>query len=178
MPEPELAVAHEPEPTAVAEPTAELRRLREAQELLRQDFERLAANLRPLLTEQYRATEARVRALEVVIRNRRERPLIVLLANLLSDVRRLESASDVRAHVQETITSALTSSGYEETGTPGEPFDPARHEPMSGSLGIAGIVARVHCRGLECQGDVILKAKVDVEPAPLCGTEQGDCDDG
>lgn len=151
-----------------------LDRLSEGQELLRQDFERLAAVVTPLLTRQYRETEGRVRALETRIRNRQERPLIVQMANMLAEVRRLESAADVKVHVEETMLEVLTRAGYQEIGSEGDRFDPVWHEPVSGSVGRAGIVTRVHSRGLACYGDVIIKARVEVEPACQAETEQGE----
>lgn len=172
MTEPDEQIEAETETDPTVDLPAVLARLSEAQESLRRDFERLAGAVRPLLTRQFEDTERRIRALEMRIRNRQERPLIVRMANLLADVRRLESAEDVRAHVEETMLAALTSLGYQEIGLADEQFDPCRHEPVSGSVGRAGIVTYVHCRGLECHGDVIIKAKVDVEPALAAETEQ------
>lgn len=153
---------------------AVLRRISAAQgELERQldqVFEGLSAvagHLNPLLTDQYKKTQDRIRALEIMIRNRQERPLINRLAGLLADVRRLHSATDIRTHVEEALLDALTSFGYEETGSVGEPYDPGRHEPAEGSIGPAGVVTRVHQRGLACSGDVIKKALVDVAPAEV-----------
>lgn len=164
----------EPEGGIGSDPAVALERLNEAQDLLRQDFERLAAAVRPLLTRQYQDTLGRMRVLETRLRNRQERPLIVRMANLLGDVRRLDSADDVKVHVEEAMIEALTSAGYQEVGSKGDQFDPEYHEPVAGSLGRAGVVARVHRRGLACYGDVIIKAKVDVEPAPTAETEQGE----
>jgi hypothetical protein len=151
-----------------------LERIEEAQQALRQDFaellrgfERLAGHLGPLLTKQYGDTQARMRVLETRIRNRQERPLVTQMANLLVEVRRLESAEDVKVHVEHAMLGALNSIGYQETGSAGETFDPFRHEPVSGSVGKSGIVTRVHRRGLECYGDVIIKAAVEVEPGPV-----------
>lgn len=151
-----------------------LERIEEAQQALRQDsaellrgFERLAGHLGPLLTKQYGDTQARMRVLETRIRNRQERPLVTQMANLLVEVRRLESVEDVKVHVEQAMLRALNSIGYQEMGSAGEPFDPFRHEPVSGSVGKSGIVARVHRRGLECYGDVIIKAAVEVEPGPV-----------
>ncbi|MGH3187303.1 MAG: hypothetical protein ACRDPY_22830 [Streptosporangiaceae bacterium] len=153
---------------------AMLDRLAAEQGRLREDFERLAAAVTPLLTRQYRDTEARVRVLETRLRNRQERPLIIRMANLLADVRRIESADDVRVHVEETMLDALTSAGYQEMGCEGDQFDPAFHEPVAGSMGQAGVVTRVHRRGLACHGDVIIKTKVDVEPTAAAEPEQGE----
>ena len=147
--------------------TATLARLGEAQELLRRDFERLAAAVTPLLTKQYRDTEHRLRILETRIRNRQERPLILHMANLLADVRRLESAEDLKAHVEDSVLQVLISLGYQEMGAKGDQFDPDWHEPVSGSVGRAGVVSHVYRRGLACHGDVLIKAKVDVEPVPV-----------
>jgi hypothetical protein len=152
---------------------AALDQLCAAQDALRQDFERLAAAVTPLLTKQYRDAEGRIRVLETRLRNRQERPLIVRMANLLADVRRIESSADVRVHVEEAMLDALTSFGYQETATLGDPFDPTLHEPLSGSVGRGGIVTHVHRRGLACYGDVLIKAQVDVEPGPRAATKRG-----
>jgi molecular chaperone GrpE (heat shock protein) len=160
--------------TVIIDPVAFLEQLSEVQYQLREDFERLAAAVTPLLTKQYRDTEVRIRVLETRLRNRQERPLIVQMANLLSDVRRIESAEDVKIHVEETILDVLTSVGYQEMGAEGDQFDPGFHEPLSGSAGRASVVTRVHRRGLACYGDVIIKAKVDVKPNVAPETEQGE----
>ena len=159
--------------TEAPDPAEILERVNKAQEALQRDFgellqgfQRLAGNLTPLLTKQYSDTQARMRVLETRIRNRQERPLITQMANLLAEVRRLESAEDIKAHVEGAMLEALHSVGYQEMGLPGDQFDPAQHEPMSGSVGKAGIVTHVHRRGLACYGDVIIKAMVDVAPAP------------
>jgi molecular chaperone GrpE (heat shock protein) len=160
--------------TEIVDPVEFLAQLSEVQHQLREDFERLAAAVTPLLTKQYRDTEVRMRALETRLRNRQERPLIIQLANLLSDVRRIESAEDVKIHVEETILDVLTGVGYQEMGAEGDQFDPGFHEPLSGSAGRESVVTRVHRRGLACYGDVIIKAKVDVEPVLVRATEQGE----
>ncbi|HET7014242.1 MAG TPA: nucleotide exchange factor GrpE [Streptosporangiaceae bacterium] len=149
----------------------------EALRHLHDEFERLAANVTPLLTTQYRSTEQRIRVLETRLRNRQERPLIVQIANLLSDVRRLKSGDDVKTHVEEALMHALSSVGYQEMGSAGDQFDPAYHEPLSGSTGQSGVVTRVFSRGLSCYGDVILKAKVEVEPVTQTREEQEDSQD-
>jgi hypothetical protein len=151
---------------AYIDPVAFLERLSEVQYQIRADFERLAANVAPLLTKQYRETDTRMRVLETRLRNRQERPLIIRMANLLSDVRRIESGEDVKVHAEETLLDILTSAGYQEFGSEGDQFDPGFHEPMSGSAGRESVVSRVHRRGLACYGDVIIKAKVDVEAVP------------
>jgi molecular chaperone GrpE (heat shock protein) len=149
----------------------------EALRHLHDEFERLAASVRPLLTSQYQRTEQRVRMLETRLRNRQERPLIVQIASLLSDVRRLSSGDDVKTHVEEALMHALNSVGYQEMGSAGDQFDPAFHEPLSGSTGQSGVVTRVFSRGLSCHGDVILKAKVEVGPVMQTREEQEDSQD-
>jgi hypothetical protein len=148
------------------DPVSFLVQVSDVQHQLREDFERLAANVAPLLTKQYRETDARMRVLETRLRNRQERPLIIRMANLLSDVRRIESGEDVKIHAEETLLEILTGVGYQEFGSEGDQFDPGFHEPMSGSAGRASVVTRVHRRGLACYGDVIIKARVDVEAVP------------
>ena len=83
------------------------------------------APVAPLLTKQYRDREQRIRALEIVIRNRQERPVIQQMAKLLADVRRLDSAEDIKAHVEESVTDTLTSLGYQEMGSEGDALRPA-----------------------------------------------------
>ena len=158
----------------IIDPVAFLEQIAEVQDQLRGEFERLAGAVMPLLGKQYRDTEARMRVLETRLRTRQERPVIIRMANLLSDVRRIESAEDVKAHVEETILDILTGIGYQEMGARGDQFDPAFHEPLSGSAGVANVVTKVHRRGLACYGDVIIKAKVDVEPVPVPESEQGE----
>jgi hypothetical protein len=145
------------------DPVAFLVQVSEVQHQLRADFERLAASVAPLLTKQYRDTDTRMRVLETRLRNRQERPLIIRLANLLSDVRRISSGEDVKIHAEETLLDILTSAGYQEFGSAGDQFDPGFHEPMSGSAGRESVVTRVYRRGLACYGDVIIKARVDIE---------------
>ena len=92
----------------------------------------------PLLTKQYGDTEHRMRVLEtrsVTARSARWSPQ---MASLLADVRRLESAEDVKVHVEEAMLEALTSVGYQEMGSAGETVRPCLHEPMSGSVGGPG----------------------------------------
>jgi len=149
-----------------SDPVSFLVQVSEVQHQLRADFERLAANVAPLLTRQYRETDARMRVLETRLRNRQERPLILRMANLLSDVRRIESGEDAKIHVEETLLDILTGVGYQEFGNEGDQFDPGFHEPMSGSAGRESVVTRVYRRGLACYGDVIIKARVDVEAVP------------
>jgi len=157
-----------------------LERLGDAQDLLRKDFEKLAGHLGPLLAKQYQDTERRMRVLETRLRNRQERPLIILMANLLADVRRLDSAEDISEHVQDALLGALTRAGYQEFGSAGDTFDPVFHEPVSGSMGRSAIVTQVHCRGLACYGDVIIKARVDVAPDPAqwCEAETAPGEEG
>lgn len=148
------------------DPVSYLVRVSDVQQQLRADFERLAASVAPLLTKQYRENDARMRVLETRLRNRQERPLIIRVANLLSDIRRIESGEDVKIHAEEALLDILTGVGYQEFGSEGDQFDPAFHEPMSGSAGRASVVTRVHRRGLACYGDVLIRARVDVRPVP------------
>jgi hypothetical protein len=157
----------------VEELAAELGKLSESQGRVLSDqlslsggFERLAQAVLPLVTRQYQETQERVRVLETRVRNRQERPLIIRIANLLAEVRRLESADDIKAHVEESLFDALTSLGYQEMGSVGDQFDPAFHQAIAGSLGKTGKVGRVYNRGLSCYGDVIIKARVEVVPDP------------
>jgi molecular chaperone GrpE (heat shock protein) len=148
-------------------PYALLRQVATAQQELRADFERLAAAVTPLLSRQYKETEARVRALELRIRARQERPLVLRVAQLLNECRRLDAAEDISAHAQEALLDALTSFGYQEFGSIGDHYDPDWHEPLEGSVGTTSVVSKVFSRGLACYGDVLMKAKVTVAPQEL-----------
>jgi molecular chaperone GrpE (heat shock protein) len=149
------------------------RQLHQEFENLAANFERLASHLAPLLTKQFEDTQYRMRVLESRLRNRQERPLLVRIATLLADVRRLEAAEDIKTHVEEALMAALNGLGYQEIGQEGETFDPLLHEPVSGATGKSGIVRNVFSSGLECHGDVLIKARVDVEPITDSDLEQG-----
>ena len=144
------------------------------QRKLREDFERLAAAVTPLLAKQYQDTQARVRALETRIRSRQERPLLAVLAGLMTDVQRLTEADDLRDHVVDTARNALTGFGYQIFGAVGDAYDPAWHEALGGDAGDAPTVCAVHSQGLACYGDVLVKAKVEVAPAGSVTTQSGD----
>jgi len=144
---------------------AEQGRLSEEFRVLVDHFERLAKHVGPLLARQFDDTKERVRVLEWRLRNRQERPLLIRIAVLLADVRRLEASADIKAHVEEALMDALSSVGYQEIGREGDQFDPLVHEPVAGAIGKTGVVKQVFSRGLACYGDVLIKAKVDVAPA-------------
>jgi len=163
---------------ATADPEAMLAQISESQEALRRQMDELLAglnkiakNLHPLLTDQYRSTQERIRLLEVRIRNRQERPLINRMAELLAAVRRLQSGADIKAHVEEALVDALNSFGYHQTGAVGEPFDRDRHDAVAGSVGQTGVVSVVYQHGLASYGDVIRKARVEVAPVDPVGPE-------
>ncbi len=142
----------------------EQRHLSEEFRVLVAHFERLAKHVGPLLTRQFDDSKERMRVLEWRLRNRQERPLLMRIAVLLGDVRRIEASADIKAHVEEALMDALNSVGYQEIGRDGEQFDPLVHEPVAGAIGKTGIVRQVFSRGLACYGDVLIKAKIDVEP--------------
>lgn len=167
LPSADAPQADQPGAPALADIAAEQRKLRE-------DFERLAAAVTPLLTKQYEETQARVRALEVRIRSRQERPLLAVLAGLMTDVQRLADADDLRDHVVDTARNALTGFGYQIFGSVGDAYDPAWHEALGGDSGEAPTVCAVHSQGLACYGDVLVKAKVDVAPASSMTPERGE----
>lgn len=158
-------VAPGPTSAASAEQTLDLlQQVATAQQELRADFERLAAAVTPLLSRQYEETQARVRALELRIRARQERPLVLRIAQLLNECRRLDTAEDVSAHAREALLETLTSFGYQEFGSVGDHYDPDWHEPLEGSVGTRNVVSKLFSRGLACHGDVLMKAKVAVAP--------------
>ena len=138
------------------------------------DLERIAAHLVPFLKASYNDTQERLKRAERVIASRQERPAIVGMHRLLSALRRLDGSADVPEFAEEGLATLLNELGYQEFGSPGDPYDPVRHEPVSGQTERGrGQIARVHRRGLACHGDVIVRAVVDVmvEDAPEASPE-------
>lgn len=159
---PPLETDPPPGPNATAPPWAT--DLAVMQATLRNDFERLAGAVTPLLTNQFRDMEARLRNFEQRLRLRQERPLILMTAGLLNDIRRLESDADVRAHVDNSLEKILTGIGYQFFGRVGDSFDPNSHEAVGGQLGDASVIRVVHTQGLACFGETIIRARVEIEP--------------
>jgi molecular chaperone GrpE (heat shock protein) len=109
------------------------------------------------LTERLAQAEQRLEA-------RRERPMAVAVLRALHQLRHLDFEPTVKRTLDHELTTVLNAAGFQETGAAGEPFDPARHQPLSGaSQGGDGVVAEVYASGLTCFDDVILRAQVRVD---------------
>lgn len=109
------------------------------------------------LTERLVQAEKRLEA-------RRERPIAVGLLRVLHQLRHLKFELTVKQTLDHELTAVLTAAGFQETGSVGEPFDPARHQPLSGaSQGGDVVVAEVYASGLACFDDVIVRAQVRVD---------------
>lgn len=161
-----------PEPAAGRDPAlAELRAAVDSvaarQASLGDDFEKLARIVAPLLSSQYDATVARVRALEQRIVQRQERPTIVQLARLLSGGHRLRSSRDIAEHLLLGLEQVIEGLGYELFGAIGEPFDEHLHEAVTGRECPRPVVTVLHERGLRAGDDVVIRARVETGPAEL-----------
>ena len=140
---------------------------------VRRDLERIAAHLVPLLGEQHRTTEQRVRSLEQQLHQRQERPVAVRLAQLLVDVQRLTDPRDARVHVLEGLEDVLFQLGYEQFGEVGDLFDDRLHEAVDGTGGGGvTVVERVYARGLWSFGDVIVRARVGTSSTGIDNWEE------
>jgi hypothetical protein len=97
---------------------------------------------------------------------RRERPIAVALLRFLHRLRHLDFDEILRESFDIEIAEILHAAGFEEFGEVGDPYDPARHEPLEGrTVGGTGTVAEVHASGLSSFGDVIVRAQVRLRPA-------------
>ena len=67
------------------------------------------------------------------------------------------------SHIRTQLVGALRELGVEAVGTPGEPFDPARHEAVGAEAGgMPGSVARLLEPGWSLHGKVLKPARVIV----------------
>jgi len=107
----------------------------------------------------------RLRAAERRLETRRERPLIVGIYQLLDRLRHFDFDDAIKQALEEDIVKLLNGEGYEETGTVGEPYDPARHDAIAGrAIDGKASVTNVHTRGLISFGDVVFQAMVEISP--------------
>jgi molecular chaperone GrpE (heat shock protein) len=109
----------------------------------------------------------RLRAAERRIEARQERPVIIGLHRVLDRIRHLDFDQEIKQALADDLARVLTGAGYEETGQVGEDYSPGRHDAIDGCAtdGKAS-VTKVHTRGLTSFGDVVVRAKVEISPAP------------
>lgn len=109
----------------------------------------------------------RLRAAERRIEARRERPVIIGVHHVLDRIRHLEFDQAIKQTLEDDIARVLSEAGYEETGRVGEPYDPGRHDAISGrAVDGEAVVTVVYARGLSSAGDVVIRAQVEVSPEP------------
>jgi molecular chaperone GrpE len=109
----------------------------------------------------------RLDAADRKLAQRDQRPVIARLHRLLGLVRRTELPDDVHEMLVRELVEMLEGLGYTEFGDVGEPFDPARHEPLDGAAGDGvATVVEIYEPGLEALGEVVVLARVRV------GTDQ------
>ena len=109
------------------------------------------------------ALSARLRETERRLEARRERPMAVAVHRVLCRLRRLSFDDQARAALDAELVEVLTGAGFEEFGSVGEPFDPARHEALAGEAQDGrGVVVELYATGLGCFGQVVTAAQVRV----------------
>lgn len=145
---------------------------------LQGDVGLITQHLVPFLKAQAQVTglQEQVNGLLAARTARTERPLVVGLAKTLAVVRRSGGIDDAtRLALESELMATLTSAGLKEFGREGDVFDPDRHAVLASSGdGVAVVV--VHARGVECFGEVLVKAHVELGTAPASAaapTEQG-----
>jgi hypothetical protein len=130
------------------------------------DLEKIAGHLIPFLKASYAETQDRLKRAERVIAARQERPAIAGMHALLSRLRRSAPGADLKAVMEEELVKLLEGLGYQEFGSPGDAYDPLRHEPVAGQTDRGkGRLSTVHRKGLACYDDVMIRAVVEVEVA-------------
>lgn len=128
------------------------------------DLERIAVHLVPLLKASYSQTLDRLQRAERLLAARQERPAVAGMHRLLCSVRRLDRDSNIHDIVEDELLHLLDSLGYQEFGDVGDPYEPGRHQAVSGQTDRGqGRLVQVHQRGLACYDDVMIRAVVDVE---------------
>lgn len=94
---------------------------------------------------------------------REARPLIAGLRRTLSMVRQLDFDQEVKGALVGELERLLVGAGYTEFGEPGEPFDPSRHEAITGEAsGGVAVVIEIFEPGVETLGEVVVPARVRV----------------
>lgn len=134
------------------------------------NISRIAGHLVPYLRANQRVgdLQATIDRLERQRAARQERPLISAVARALSQLRHLGLEPAYVAAVEGELVRALEAQGCTEFDPLGEPFDPIRHV-ATGSSTTNGVpvVTATHSRGVECYGDVVVRATVETGPAPV-----------
>lgn len=97
---------------------------------------------------------------------REQRPLVGGILRVLHQVRRLDLPPDARELLLAELEGLVVGAGYQEFGEAGEPFDPSRHEALQGQAADGrAVVSEVYELGLETLGEVVIPARVAVEPS-------------
>ena len=109
------------------------------------------------------ALTQRLDAAEMRLAERQKRPLIAGLRRVLTTVRRLNFDDRAKAAILAELEALLVGAGYVEFGEAGQPFDPRRHDAISGDTAAGGgVVAEVLEPGLETLGEVVVPARVRI----------------
>lgn len=151
-------------PAGNLEPADVARLVREA---VRDEFDDVLPHVvRALKRDQaFDALSERLRSAEDRLEARRDRPIAVALLRVLHRLRHLKVDKAVRDSLELEIVKILNTAGFQEFGAVGEPFTPARHEPLEGKTAAGtGIVAEVYASGLNSFGDVVVRAQVRLAP--------------
>jgi hypothetical protein len=105
----------------------------------------------------------RLDAAEKRIAERNARPLVAGIRRSLNMVRQLNFDAEVKSAIVGDLERMLIGAGYTEFGEIGEPFDPSRHEVISGEAGVESVVVlEIFEPGVETLGETVAPARVRV----------------
>lgn len=105
----------------------------------------------------------RLDAAEKRLSERNARPLVAGIRRSLNMVRQLDFDVEVKSAIVGELERLLVGAGYTEFGEAGEPFDPRRHEVISGEAGTESIVVlEIFEPGVETLGETVAPARVRV----------------
>ncbi len=145
-------------------------------DVVRAEFDQVVPHLVAALKRD-RAFDALAERLQTAERRldaRRERPTMTSLLALLHRLRHLDIDPEIFGSIDAEIVEILRQAGYREFGEVGEPFDPGRHEALEGrTIGGGGVVRQVFASGLASFDEVVVRAKVHVEPEPASARPVG-----
>jgi hypothetical protein len=109
---------------------------------------------------------ARLDRAEKQLAERGQRPIVASVRRVLIMTRRLDFDAEYKDAIVAELERVLVGAGYTEFGEVGEPFDPARHEPLAGEARHGpAVVQEVFEPGLEALGLVVAPARVRVGSA-------------
>jgi hypothetical protein len=137
----------------------------EVRQAVREELDQVLPHLLGALKRDraFDALAARLQETERRLEAHRERPMAVAVHRVLCRLRRLAFDGDARTALDAELVKVLAEAGFEEFGAVGEPFDPVRHEALSGEAQDGrAVVVELYATGLGCFGQVVTAAQVRV----------------